>query len=88
MYALAGGPPYRPGLIRDTNHGAAIEVEVWEIPAAEFGGFVAAIPAPLGIGKIELADGRWLAGFICEGYALKEAEDITEFGSWRNYIKK
>ncbi len=87
MYALAGGPPYRPGLIRDTQQGAAIDVEVWEIPAAEFGGFVAAIPAPLGIGKIELADGRWLTGFICEGYAIADAKEITEFGGWRKYIK-
>jgi allophanate hydrolase len=86
MYALAGGPPFRPGLIRDTRNGAALEVEVWNIPVGEFGGFVAAIPAPLGIGKVEMADGRWLNGFICEGYAIPEAKDITHCGGWRNYI--
>lgn len=85
LYALPGGPPYRPGLIRDPQHGAAIEVEVWNIPAAEFGGFVAAIPAPLGIGKVELSDGRWLSGFICEGHAIASATEITSLGSWRRY---
>jgi allophanate hydrolase len=88
LYALAGGPPSRPGLIRDAQQGSAIEVEVWNIPATEFASFVAAIPAPLGIGKLELADGRWLPGFICEGYALTNATEITDVGGWRNYIAK
>ncbi|MBI3560609.1 MAG: allophanate hydrolase [Gammaproteobacteria bacterium] len=86
FYALAGGPPYRPGLIRDAHQGAMIEVEVWDISAQEFGGFVAAIPAPLGMGKIELADGRWLPGFICEAYAVLDAQEITSYGGWRRFI--
>lgn len=86
FYALPGGPPKRPGLIRVPAGGAAIEVEVWEVPAAEFGGFVAGIPAPLGIGKLELEDGRWVPGFICEGHAVSGAEDITALGGWRAYV--
>lgn len=86
MYALAGGPPYRPGLFRDTDNGAAIAVEVWSVPAEHFGSFVAGIPAPLGIGKVELADGTWVSGFICEPCGLKGAEEISELGGWRNYI--
>ena len=86
MYALAGGPPYRPGLIRDVDKGAAIDVEIWSVPAEKFGSFVAGIPAPLGIGKVELADGRWVCGFICEPYGLDGAEDMTAHGGWRNYM--
>ncbi len=86
LYALAGGPPFRPGLIRDERQGAAIEVEVWTLPASEFGSFVANIPAPLGIGKLELADGRWVSGFICELYALDDAQEITHLGGWRQYM--
>lgn len=86
MVALPGGPPYRPGLVRDDRAGQSIEIEVWSVPQAEFGSFVAGIPAPLGIGKLELEDGRWLPGFICEGYATEGATDITEYGSWRNYL--
>lgn len=85
MYALAGGPPFRPGLIRDTEQGAEIQVEIWRVPAAEFGSFVANIPAPLGIGKVELADGRWVSSFICEPYGIEGAKEITELGGWRRY---
>jgi allophanate hydrolase len=59
-------------------------VEVWEMPLDAFGSFAAAIPAPLGIGKIELEDGTEIPGFICEGYAADSAKDITKFGGWRN----
>jgi len=86
LYALPGGPPHRPGLIRDAQQGSAIEVEVWQVPADQFGSFVSGIPAPLGIGKLELADGRWLPGFICEGHAIAGATEITQWGGWRRYL--
>ncbi|NHN39336.1 allophanate hydrolase [Pseudomaricurvus alcaniphilus] len=86
LYALAGGPPYRPGLVRDSNNGSAIEVEVWRLPTSQFGSFVAGIPQPLGIGKVELTDGRWVAGFICEPCATDNADEITHLGGWRNYL--
>lgn len=88
LYALAGGPPFRPGMVRDEAAGTAIEVEIWRLPTAQFGSFVAGIPAPLGIGKVELADGHWYSGFICDPYALATATDITHFGGWRAYIGK
>ncbi len=87
MYALAGGPPLRPGLIRDTERGVEIAVEVWRLPASEFGSFVANIPAPLGIGKLELTDGRWVSGFICEPCGIGGAEEISHLGGWRRYLK-
>ncbi|MEQ8289571.1 MAG: allophanate hydrolase [Gammaproteobacteria bacterium] len=86
LYALAGGPPYRPGLIQDLENGASIEVEIWRMPAVNFGSFMQGIPHPLGIGKIKLNDGRFVNGFICEGYVIKDAEDITAFGGWRGYM--
>jgi allophanate hydrolase len=86
LYALAGAPPRRPGLVRVAAGGAAIEVEVWELPLAELGGFVAAIPAPLGIGTVELEDGAWHKGFICEPCALENAVDITAYGGWRAFL--
>lgn len=86
FYALPGGPPRRPGLLRVAAGGASIEVEVWSVPASRFGAFVAGIPAPLGIGKIELESGEQLAGFVCESYATATATDITSLGSWRRYL--
>lgn len=86
LYALAGGPVARPGMVRDDQSGRAIEVEVWSIPTTELGSFVAAIPEPLGIGKVELSDGSWKTGFICEASGLRGATDITEFGGWRAWL--
>lgn len=85
LYALANSQPPKPGLVK-TEQGAAIGVELWEIPLARFGELVAEIPAPLGIGTLLLADGRRVKGFICEPWALQGATDITEFGGWRNYV--
>jgi len=86
LFALAGGPPFRPGMLRVETGGEAIAVEVWRVPMQQFGTFAAEIPAPLGIGKVQLADGRWESGFICESYGLEGAQDITELKAWRTYI--
>jgi allophanate hydrolase len=89
LYALSPAwPPPRPGMVRVAEGGAAIEVEVWAVPAARFGDFVAQIPAPLGFGRLELADGSQVEGFICEPYAVEDAEDITAYGGWRAYLAR
>ncbi len=85
LYALPGGPPERPGLTRVNDRGAAIEIEVWDVPAAQLGGFIAGIPAPLTIGRVQLADGSSPQGFLCESAGLEDARDITHFGGWRSY---
>lgn len=87
LYALPGGPPRRPGLVQVAEDGVAIEVEVWAVPSSQFGSFVALIPAPLGIGKLELADGRRVCGFLCEAVGLDGAEDISALGGWRAYVE-
>ncbi|MDR5795149.1 allophanate hydrolase [Caballeronia sp. LZ008] len=76
----------RPGMWRVADDGVGIAVEVWEMPSAEFGSFLATIPSPLGLGKVELSDGSWTAGFICEPYAVQSAEDISAFGGWRAWL--
>lgn len=86
LFALPNTTPPKPGLIRSTQ-GAAIDLELWDIPVHKFGSFVALIPAPLGIGTLELADGRQVKGFICEAAALDGATDITHLGGWREYVK-
>lgn len=78
--------PAKPGLIKKKHEGKSVNLEIWEMPSATFGAFVASIPSPLGIGKVELEDGSIIPGFICEAYAAEEAEDITYAGGWRNHI--
>lgn len=86
FYALAGGPPFRPGLVRVETGGASIELEVWRLPRAAFGDFMAGVPSPLCIGTLELVSGRKVKGFLCEASGLQGAEEITRFGGWRPFM--
>ncbi|RWR49298.1 allophanate hydrolase [Sinirhodobacter ferrireducens] len=86
LYALAGTVPAKPGMVLDPAFaGPGLALELWALSPAAFGAFVAAIPAPLGVGKVTLDDGRQVTGFLCEGHALAGAEEITGFGGWRAY---
>jgi allophanate hydrolase len=87
LYALPGTVPPKPALLRVApDAGAAIAVEVWEMPASAFGSFVALVPAPLCIGTVTLADGSQVQGFLCESHAVSGARDITALGGWRAYM--
>jgi allophanate hydrolase len=86
LYALDTAPP-KPGMLRvEAGTGSSIELEVWALSAAAFGKFVAAIPPPLSIGTIRLADGRGVKGFIVEPAAVESARDISEFSGWRAFM--
>lgn len=92
LYALRTDPP-KPGLVHtgeavepEPEAGAAIEAEVWELPAEGLGTIVAALPRPMTVGRVELADGASTAGFLCEPAALDGAVDITAYGGWRAYL--
>jgi allophanate hydrolase len=89
LFALPNTTPPKPGLQRAApdQPGAAIAVEVWDVPMQAVGSFLALIPPPLGLGSVELADGRWVHGFICEAHALVGARDVTSFGGWRAYMQ-
>ena len=87
LFALAGASPPKPGLVRVAGaRGAAIEVEVWELEERPFGALVGKVPPPLAIGSVTLEDGETVKGFVCEGYAVEEAEDISAYGGWRAYL--
>ena len=87
LYALDTAPP-KPGLVRvdaEDDRAGPIEVEVWTLSPDGFASFVDAVPAPLVIGRVVLADGADVAGFLCEPIAVSNAVDITTFGGWRAY---
>jgi len=88
FYLLRGGEVRRPGLVRVPAEGAAIEVEVWSMSVELFGSFVNLIPPPLAMGKVELATGEWVSGFVCESYVAGDAVDITTYGGWREYLSR
>jgi len=86
LYALDGGPPARPGLLRVKSGGRAIDVEVWALSADAFGRFVDTVPSPLSIGSIRLATGETVKGFLVEAAAVEGARDISSFGGWRAFL--
>lgn len=86
LFALANTTPPKPGLARVAGGGTPIALELWDLPVNRFGEFVAEIPAPLGIGSIELATGEWVKGFICEPWGIEGAQDISQFGGWKSYL--
>ncbi|RFB79772.1 allophanate hydrolase [Methylovirgula sp. 4M-Z18] len=86
LYALAGQFVPKPGLIRVADGGMRIDVEIWRLEPEAFGRFVAAIPAPLGIGTVELDDGTSAKGFLVEPVGLVSATDISSFGGWRGFF--
>jgi allophanate hydrolase len=86
LYALDTSPP-KPGMLRvASGAGSSIELELWALSAASFGKFVAAIPPPLSIGTIRLADGSGVKGFIVEAADVDGARDISAFGGWRAFV--
>lgn len=88
LHALATQPP-KPGLVRTAEvhpDTSGIEGEIWRLPAAGFGALIAAVPAPMAIGTVALADGRQISGFLVEPYAVQGAPDITRFGGWKAYL--
>ncbi|MEM0895857.1 MAG: amidase family protein, partial [Verrucomicrobiota bacterium] len=86
FFHLKDAVPPKPGLVRSEEGGAAIEVEVYALRPENFGRFVSAVPRPLVIGKVELADGTTVSGFLCEPEAVPGSKEITHLGSWRQYM--
>ncbi len=87
LYALAKTTPPKPGLVRDAEYaGQGIEVEVYGMSAESLGTFMTLVGPPLAIGNVELSDGRWVKGFVCEPAALAGSTEISEFGGWRAWL--
>ena len=87
LFALPGTSPPKPGLVRGAETGVSIDLEIWDLPVAQFGNFVGEVPSPLTIGMIHLSDGRAVKGFLCEEAAVQDAVNISTFGGWKAYLK-
>ncbi|GIF81948.1 allophanate hydrolase [Catellatospora bangladeshensis] len=85
LYALDTQPP-KPGLLRVGSGGAAIDGELWLLPPAALGRFLDALPEPMTLGKVRLADGSLVTGFLCEPLAVEGTLDITRHGGWLSYL--
>jgi allophanate hydrolase len=86
LYQLDTTPP-KPGLVWADGEGPGIEGELWELPPAGLAALVTELPRPMALGRVELADGSEVTGFLCEPAALERAEDITAHRGWLAYLR-
>jgi allophanate hydrolase len=75
--------PAKPAVTRvaDDAAGAALLGHRWLLSPAALGRFLAALPAPMQLGKVEFDDGTWRTAFGCDG-AAATGPDISGYGSW------
>ncbi len=74
-----------PAMIRVEN-GAAIALEVWDVPAVGLSQILMQEPPGLCIGKVRLADGEIVLGVLGEPILCEGRREITQWGGWRAYI--
>jgi allophanate hydrolase len=84
LYALDTDPP-KPGLVRVDEGGTSIRGEIWALPPTGLGSFLASLPAPMSLGKVQLEDNRTIVGFGCDANATHGAKDISAYGGWLAY---
>ncbi|MGC9350433.1 MAG: allophanate hydrolase-related protein [Sulfurovum sp.] len=86
LFVLENKDPIRPGMIYDSTSDTQIELEVWSMPVENFGKFMKQIASPLAIGTVYLEDESGVYGFVCEADFIKDAKEISDLKSWRNFI--
>jgi hypothetical protein len=74
-----------PAMVRVRAGGAAIALEVWEVPAAGLAQILRAEPPGLCIGKVRLSDGGETLGVLGEPILCEGEREITRWGGWRAY---
>jgi allophanate hydrolase-like protein len=75
-----------PAMIRVAAGGAAVAVEVWELPPEGLADILLKEPPGLCIGKLELADGEEVLGVLGEPVLCGGQREITAYGGWRAYL--
>ena len=78
--------PAKPGVMRvpDGVDGSPLTGHRWLLSPAALGRFLAELPAPMQLGKVEFADGSWRTAFGCDGAAT--GVDVSSYGSWTNAL--
>ena len=74
-----------PAMVRVAQGGAAIAVEVWDVPDAGLAAILLGEPRGLCVGKVLLADGEETLGVLGEPALCEGMPEITAYGGWRRY---
>jgi gamma-glutamylcyclotransferase (GGCT)/AIG2-like uncharacterized protein YtfP len=76
-----------PAMVRVSDGGVAVAVEVWNVPAEGLASILLAEPPGLTIGKVTLSDGQEVLGVLGEPALCEGQKEITRHGGWRAYTK-
>ena len=87
IYRLFSIGDHYPAMLRVTEGGKEIAVEIWAVPLAGIGIVLTQEPPGLCIGKVLLADGEEVLGVLGELICCEQGKEITQYGGWRNYLK-
>lgn len=69
--------------MRVAGPGPAIELDVWALPPERWSRFVAVGVPGLAVGRVTLADGGVLPGFVTAADEVAGRPDLTPYGRWR-----
>ena len=94
LYEATTTPNYRlwsihdqhPAMVRVSEGGSAVALEVWHIPADGLVQVLLQEPPGLSIGKVTLSNGETVLGVVGEPILCEGQRDISEFGGWRAYL--
>ena len=75
-----------PAMLRTPGEGAAVDVEIWQVPREGLAGILLTEPPGLAIGKVVLQDGSIVLGVLGEPFLCAGRREITQFGGWRGYL--
>jgi gamma-glutamylcyclotransferase (GGCT)/AIG2-like uncharacterized protein YtfP len=85
-YRLFSAEDRHPAMIRDDAHGVAVAGELYEVPLPVLSAVLDGEPPGLGLGVVELSDGRLTLGVVwLSGEVPPSFRDISEYGDWRRY---
>lgn len=86
QYRLWSIDDRHPAMMRVTQGGAAIQLEIWAVPAVGLAALLLQEPPGLCIGRITLSDGAAVLGVLGEAVLCESGREITKWGGWRAYM--
>jgi hypothetical protein len=88
IYRLWSIADRHPAMLRVSENGQAIALEIWSITLEALGEILLSEPAGLCIGKVILANGQEVLGVLGEPFLCEGQKEITEYGGWRDYCNR
>jgi hypothetical protein len=86
LYRLWSIADRHPAMLRVSEGGVAIALEIWAVPPDGICQVLQQEPPGLSIGKVCLADGAIVLGVLGEPFLCENQLEITQWGGWRSYI--